>query len=365
MASPPKLSLSHHFASTLDGSKISYYTAGTGPGVIVLHGAVSYALTHTELAEVLSPFYTVHIVSRRGRGLSDGYPASVTDLNIHHEPEGKGTGNTSNNSDSEDIIRVSDRTYPRTYNLAFATAILDCEIGDLDALIKATGAKYVIGGSSGALILLRSLLTATSPSPPSFLPNLKSITKAIIFEPPLFTTNRSTTFDLSSLAQFERETMSGDVTGAMITAMRSTQMGPGWIPRWIMKILSSLGFSAQEKAEQKRLAAGGEDRGNCTFKGLGGLLRYDFAIAEGMIGDAERWRSLGKKGGDNDQSVDILLLSGGLSPPYLKQCMDLLGEEISGAKRVVIKGVGHGVLGNPHFSGEAPKAVPSLREFLG
>ena len=359
-ASPQaKFSLTHNYASTADGSKISYYTAGTGPGVLILHGAVSYALTATELAELLSPFYTVHIASRRGRGLTDGYPSSVTDLKIHYEPKTKGTGNADTNNDG--VLRFGDRTFPRTYNPAFTAAVLDCEMGDLDVLLAATGAKYVIGASSGALITLRSLLTVASPTPSPSFPNLKNITKAIIFEPPLFTTDRPTTFDLSSLARFERETSSGDVVGGMITGMVATQMGPSWLPRWILRILSNFGASSGDKAEKKRLAAGGEDRGNSTFMGLGKMLRYDFAVAEGMIGDAERWKVLAKKEG----GVDILLLSAGLSPAYLKHGMELLGEEIEGAKSVVVQGVGHGVLGNPHFSGEAPKAVPSIREFLG
>jgi pimeloyl-ACP methyl ester carboxylesterase len=361
-----KFSLTHHYASAADGSKISYYSAGTGPGIIVLHGAVCYALTHREIAELLSPFYTVHIVSRRGRGLSDGYPASVTYLNVLYEPKAKKTGNsTVNDNNDEDVFRFGDHTFPRTYNPAFTEAVLDCEVGDLDTLIAATGAKYVISVSSGALITLRALVTALSPTASSSFPNLKNISKAIIYEPPLWTPNRPTTFDLSSLARFERETTSGDKIGGMITAMVATQMGPSWLPRWILRILSNLGASSGEKAEKKRLAAGGEDRGTCTFMGLGGMLRYDFAVAEGSIGNAEKWRVLGKKEGEGGKGADILLLSGGLSPGYLKHGMEVLSEEIEGAKRVVVEGVGHGALGNPHFAGEAPKAVPSIREFLG
>ena len=63
--------------------------------------------------------------------------------------------------------------------------------------------------------------------------------------------------------------------------------------------------------------------------------------------------------------MDILLLSAGLSPGYLKNGMEVLAEHIGGTKSVVVQGVGHGVLGNPHFSGEAPKAVPYIRDFLG
>ncbi|KAF8856439.1 alpha/beta-hydrolase [Acephala macrosclerotiorum] len=348
MASPStKVPLAHHYANTADGSKISYYTAGAGPGVLVLHGAVSYALTHTELAEVLSPYYTVHIVSRRGRGLSSGYPTSVTELPVTYKANVKGNENaTSKDNDNESTIHLGDHTYPRNYNPAFTAAVLDCSLRDLDTLLAATGAKYVIGASSGALILLRALLTAASPTLSSSFLNLKSIAKAIVFEPPLLTTSRPSTFDLSAFTRFERETATGDEVGALITAARCTQLGPAWIPRWVMWILSTFSFAAQEKAEKKRLAAGGEERGNCTFKGLGGMLRYDFAVVEGMIGGAERWRVLEKKEGNEGPSVDILLLSGTQSPGYLKQSMDFLVEEIRGAKRVVIDGVGHGALGS-------------------
>ncbi len=71
--------LTHHFAKAPDGGQLSYYSIGSGPSILVLHGAMSYALSNEEMAVALSPHYTVHLVSRRGRGLSDPYPASVTE----------------------------------------------------------------------------------------------------------------------------------------------------------------------------------------------------------------------------------------------------------------------------------------------
>jgi hypothetical protein len=44
--------------------------------------------------------------------------------------------------------------------------------------------------------------------------------------------------------------------------------------------------------------------------------------------------------------------------------MDVLGEEVVVAKRVVIDAVEQGAMGNLHSSGEAPKAVPSIRKFF-
>jgi hypothetical protein len=59
----------------------------------------------------------------------------------------------------------------------------------------------------------------------------------------------------------------------------------------------------------KRFAAGWDGRGNCTFTGLGGILRYDVAVVGDIIGDIERFSALGKEETPDGKSVDILLLS--------------------------------------------------------
>ncbi len=54
-----------------DGTKIAYDKLGKGRPIILVAGALVNRSAHSELAEVLSPDYTVYNYDRRGRGDSD------------------------------------------------------------------------------------------------------------------------------------------------------------------------------------------------------------------------------------------------------------------------------------------------------
>ena len=60
--------------TSVDGTRIGYATSGTGPPLVMVHGATA---DHTALSRViplLEPDYTVHAMDRRGRGLSGDTP---------------------------------------------------------------------------------------------------------------------------------------------------------------------------------------------------------------------------------------------------------------------------------------------------
>src|SRR6267378_2021289 len=90
-----------------DGTTIGYRQLGHGPGVIVLHGAMESSQSHIELAEALADTYTVTLPDRRGRGLSGAY----------------------------------DRGYS-----------VGEDVEDMEAILRKTGAHFVFGVSSGAII---------------------------------------------------------------------------------------------------------------------------------------------------------------------------------------------------------------------
>lgn len=56
-----------------DGTTIGYQWLGTGPAVILLHGAGQWSGNLTLLAQALSGEFTVYVPDRRGRGRSGPY----------------------------------------------------------------------------------------------------------------------------------------------------------------------------------------------------------------------------------------------------------------------------------------------------
>lgn len=92
-----------------DGTKITYYSVGEGPAVIVLPGVLSMASDYVIFACALALRFTTHIMERRGRGKSG--------------PQG----------DDYSIIK-------------------ECE--DVLAVQQKTGARLVVGHSYGGLVAL-------------------------------------------------------------------------------------------------------------------------------------------------------------------------------------------------------------------
>src|SRR5690349_24767484 len=53
-----------------DGTPIGYLKTGRGPAVVILHGSMESARSHTLLAQALAGDFTVYLPDRRGRGMS-------------------------------------------------------------------------------------------------------------------------------------------------------------------------------------------------------------------------------------------------------------------------------------------------------
>lgn len=95
--------------SQSDGGSLEMVSVGVGPGVVVVHGGGVDAAVYRRLAERLAGTFTVHVYNRRGRG----------------------------------------RSAPRPENYGLQT-----EIGDLGAILEATGSSRVIGHSVGGFFAL-------------------------------------------------------------------------------------------------------------------------------------------------------------------------------------------------------------------
>jgi pimeloyl-ACP methyl ester carboxylesterase len=61
-------------ATSLDGTEIAYWTSGTGPPLVLVHGAPADHTRWQPLLPFLEPHATVHAIDRRGRGGSGDAP---------------------------------------------------------------------------------------------------------------------------------------------------------------------------------------------------------------------------------------------------------------------------------------------------
>ncbi|WP_051178483.1 alpha/beta fold hydrolase [Nocardia concava] len=79
-----------------DGTRIAYLSVGSGPGVVVVPGALSVASGYGRFARALGTGFTVHTMERRGRGESGpqrvghGVEADCADLRAVQDKTGAG-----------------------------------------------------------------------------------------------------------------------------------------------------------------------------------------------------------------------------------------------------------------------------------
>ena len=172
-----------------DGTTIGYQRAGTGPAVVLLHGAGQSSGNLTRLARALSSAFTVYVPDRRGRGRSGPYG----------DFRGLGT-----------------------------------EIEDLSALLDVSGARRLFGLSAGAVIAMEAALVRPD------------ITKLALYEPPL-------TFDGvvhgAWAPRYERQLDAGKPGAALVTVLKATADRTSlirWIPR--RPLAAALDFAIKRTA---------------------------------------------------------------------------------------------------------------------
>ena len=173
------------------------------------------------------------------------------------------------------------------------------------------------------------------------------------------------------------------------------------VPRWVMRgvlggliafragigSFSSSSGSSSSSSSTIRSTGGevGKEEGKVVDEGvnhplkLAALMRYDFAVVEGMVGDSGRFAGLGScfgkgggggEGGGGGDGDEIMLLAGGKSPVYLHRGVDLLAAALMGdgegnggscgVRKVMLPGVDHLFLGKRPGVG-----VPLFLEFFG
>jgi len=171
-----------------DGTEIGYYKTGQGPAVVVLHGSMESARSHTLLAEALATDFTVYLPDRRGRGLSGP-----------HRPD--------------HTVRT--------------------EVEDLEAVLTAAGAERAFGVSAGGAVVLEAART---------LP----LQQIALYEPAIVADGAP---HREWLTRFDQEIARGDLAGGMVTSMFGFEMAPPFlkvIPRGLLRRMTEKMMAKEE-----------------------------------------------------------------------------------------------------------------------
>ena len=179
-----------------DGATISYLTMGEGPVALVIPGALSLAATYTDFARALAERFTVHVIERRGRGLSS--------------PQG------------------SDYSMTK-----------ECE--DVLALQRETGASLLVGHSYGGLVALE-----VAHNNPAF-------SKIAVYEPGV---SIDGSIPMDWLPAYEKRLAAKRYRDAFVAFTLGT--GPDRIrttPPWLMKLLLPFVLPREEWQRMRGLLA--------------------------------------------------------------------------------------------------------------
>ena len=171
-----------------DGTVIGYRRIGSGPPLLILHGAMQSALSQRDLATALGGRFTVVLPDRRGRGASGPFGPDWS---------------------------------------------LAREVEDVTAVLAATGARVAVGVSSGAIILLDAALT-------------QPLDKLVLFEPPLLVDGSAS---LDWVPQAEAQLARGDIPAALVSGMYGSQMGPALIRKLPRRLMEKGAASMMDKTD--------------------------------------------------------------------------------------------------------------------
>jgi pimeloyl-ACP methyl ester carboxylesterase len=274
-----------------DGTRVGYEQVGQGPGIVLVQGAMGTAANYRELARRLSQNFTVFVPDRRGRGMS-----------------------------------------PREYRPDHS---IERDVEDLDCLLSHTGAQFVFGLSSGAVIALEAART------------LPRIRKVALYEPPFQQHGMSA----EMIARFNLEVSEGRLSAALVTAMTLVRLGPPWlraVPRCLVQLFIARSFVKEERIQVAQ--------GYAPMSELLPAMRYDFNIVGAMAGPLGAFRQV---------EAQVLLLGGRKSPAYLKEALNSLQDILPHVRRTEFKGLDHSAPWNCDRGGDPPPIAAALLEFFG
>lgn len=278
------------FAVSKDGTKIGYEKCGHGPALILVEGAMGVIFNYHQLAIALSHHFTVYLPERRGRGIS-------------FKP--------------------------------FSPAhTIDRDIEDLNSIITVSGATYIFGLSSGAIITFEASKV------------LPSITKVAIYEPPFYV---NAPVPREKIRKLFKDIDEQKYPSALARVFSITKVGPpvfNYLPRPILKMMAK----AYLKSETKQNVGAYEKTADLIPS-----MRYDFTVLLERSDKVKLYKTINKP---------VLLLGGTKSPKYLKDALDTLSAELPHAQRVIFKGLDHSGPWNTDKGGSPKQIADALITFF-
>jgi pimeloyl-ACP methyl ester carboxylesterase len=272
-----------------DGTKIGYQQYGKGPGLVLVQGAMGTTFNYDQLAKALSNDFTVYVPERRGRKLS-----------------------------------------PKEYTPQHS---IDREVEDVSSILEKTGAHYIFGLSSGAIITLESTKL------------LSTIQKTILYEPPFYVEP----VPVKKIENVFQQIEEGKTVDAMISAFKIVKVGPSFFnfaPRFILR----LGVKKFLKDEDEK----GVGKYEYTKKLLPSM-RFDFKVVLDKASQIASYKTVNKP---------ILLLGGSKSPKYLKEALSSLEKTLPNVRRTEFEGLDHNAPWNTDKLGSPEIVAKAIIAFL-
>jgi len=257
-----------------DGTKIGFRKLGKGPALILVHGGMRSSVDMVPLAAELSDSFTLYIPDRRGRGMSGAFGDNYS---------------------------------------------LQRDVEDLQALLKKTGAQYVFGHSSGALV---SMWTALASSTSEKM----AIKRLALYEPPFPIDEDIVTW----LKPFDEACARSDLASALLIILHTVDDPSSifhWLPRWLLLPFFRLLFHLDKKKENP--AASSDE---LSVASLVPTMHYDGILVKSCEGTVDQFKAL---------LSEVALLSGSQSQPFLEKACAKLALVIPRITRVRFPQSGH------------------------
>jgi pimeloyl-ACP methyl ester carboxylesterase len=271
-----------------DGTAIGYRAFGSGPGVMLVQGAMGTALNYQQLALAMADRFTVYVPDRRGRAMS-----------------------------------------PLPYS---AQHTIGDDVEDIRSLLRQTGARYLFGLSSGAMIVLECLRKDLL------------VERAAVFEPPFYLDGMASHLIQRFNGQVER----GQLADALATVLRIVRLGPPLLlsaPEWLQRIGARLALRTNA----------GRPAHYASLTELIPAMRYDLNVVAEMNGRLQALLGMDKR---------VLLMGGDRSPDYLKNALAALKVMLPNAESVQLAGVDHSAPWNADVGGKPLLVGGVLKAFF-